>query len=69
MAYDNSSVEIEGISFGTFGKALKFQGDDWDEAEFLPLSQIEIHPATDSDEQGRCSVTVPKWLAKKNGWI
>lgn len=61
-------VTLEGIGMGRRGAAFKFQADDWDEAEFLPWSQIEVTPVTDSGEHGRCVVTIRGWLAAKNGW-
>lgn len=68
MAYDNKMVEFEGQFFGTFGKSAKFQGDFWDEPQFVPLSQCEWDMIGDSDTQGRCNMRIAEWLVKKNGW-
>lgn len=61
-------IEVEGLGMGRAGRAFVFQGDGWEQKEFLPLSQIEIIPQTDSEENGRCTVKIPMWLARKNGW-
>lgn len=65
---DQPDIELQGVSHGVRGKALYFQADDWDAPEYLPMSQITIVPDRESDQHGRCTVFVPAWLAKKNGW-
>jgi hypothetical protein len=63
----SDTVAIEGVSYGVFGKSVKFQGDLWEEPEFVPLSQCEIEQVG-SEEQGRCVLHIKKWLVQKNGW-
>jgi hypothetical protein len=64
----NEMVEIEGVLFGIFGKSAKFQGDFWDEPQFVPLSQCEWDPLPDAEESGKCTMRIAAWLVKKNGW-
>ena len=70
MGFGNSgpSIELQGVNYGRRGKAFYFQADYWEEAEYLPASQCEWLPDRDSDEEGRGTMIIPGWLAKKNGW-
>jgi hypothetical protein len=61
-------VEFEGVSYGVFGKSIKFQGDFWEEPQFVPVSQCEIEEIP-GGEPGRCTVRIKSWLVKKNGWV
>lgn len=69
MATEHDDVEVEGIIETSSGKAVKFQGDFWDKAEWVPRSQCEIVMQTDSDEHGRAILYIRRWLCKKNGWV
>jgi hypothetical protein len=64
----NGDVEVEGVSFGVFGKSIKFQGDFWDEPQFVPTSQCDIEELPSDEGQSRCRLYIRRWLAKKNGW-
>lgn len=68
--WDNEpDVEIEGVIEPTSSqKAILFQGDYWPKAEWVPKSQCTIVPKVDSDEPGRVTIFVRRWLAEKNGW-
>lgn len=61
-------VVVEGVSYGVFGKSIKFQGDFWDEPEYVPLSQCDIVELPDNGSESRAQLTIRGWLAKKNGW-
>lgn len=63
----SDKIAIEGTSYGVFGKSVKFQGDFWDEPEFVPRSQCEIEEIP-GGEPGRCILHIAGWLVKKNGW-
>lgn len=64
---NDEDVSIEGTSYGVFGKSIKFQGDFWEEPEFVPLSQCTIEQVG-GEEQGRCILHIRAWLVNKNGW-
>lgn len=64
MSYEGYTA-IEGVSHGIRGKAIKFQGDFWDEPKFIPLSQSKIEG---NDEDGeRCTLYIKDWLVEKEG--
>ena len=67
MATEHDDVEVEGTVEGSSAKAILFRGDFWDEASWLPRSQIEI--VEQPDEPGRAIVYIRRWLCKKNGWM
>lgn len=62
----NDEIMFEGTVESRTGKAVLFQSDYWEKAEWLPLSQCRIEP--DPENQGRATVYVREWLVKKNGW-
>lgn len=66
MASDQ--VEFEGRVLGVFGKSVRFQGDFWDEPQYIPLSQCEWDMVPDSDDPKRARMFIAAWLVKKNGW-
>jgi len=61
-------VEFQGVSHGTRGASLYFQGDFWAEPQYVPLSQCSFEPDPLSEEEGRGTLTVRGWLVRKNGW-
>ncbi len=73
MATQHDDVEVEGViadgGAARSSKAVKFQGDYWDDFEWVPLSQCEVVMQPDSDTPGRCVLYIRRWLAKKNGWV
>lgn len=62
----SDKTEFEGVVFGVFGKAVKFQGDFWDEPQFIPVAHCEWDIIPDSEENGRCRMFIANWLVKKN---
>lgn len=70
MATEYNDVELEGIITGSSGKAILFQADDWDKAEWLPRSQIEIsmQPEEEDRDEKKAVIYIRRWLAEKNGW-
>lgn len=66
---DEPDFEMQGILLGPAGKALKFRADFGpDEVLFIPVSQSDWIPDLDSNEEGRGTMMVRMWLAKKNEW-
>ena len=65
---EEPDVEFEGVIESTTAKAVLFQADEWDKAEWLPRSQCTIVPDHDSDTQGKATVFIKAWLVEKNGW-
>lgn len=63
-----ADVEIVGVNRGPRGKAILFQPDFMDEEIFIPASQCDFVPDPDSDEEGRGTMFVRAWLARKEGW-
>jgi hypothetical protein len=61
------SITLEGHCAGKFGKAFKFQANEWEDYEFLPASQCTLLPEPHRGP-GMCSMEIPMWLANKNGW-
>lgn len=62
----NDWYEYEGDLFDISSqKSVKFQGDTWDEASFVPRSQI-----IEQENVGhmRCRLRISGWLCRKNGW-
>lgn len=64
----DDAVEVEGINYGVRGKAFKFQGDMWDEAEFIPRAHCEWIGDGEDDGRNHGTMRIARWLAKKNGW-
>lgn len=49
-------------------KALLVECDDWDEALWIPLSQItEDSEVLEEDDEGTLVVT--EWFAEQRGWL
>lgn len=70
MGYNNDpDVTLTGINYGPRGKSLYFQGDYWDEPQYVPISQCTFEPEEGAEEKGRGVITIRGWLAKKNGWV
>ncbi len=69
MATEHDDVELEGVVEGSSQKAILFQADEWDKAEWIPRSQCEIVPQPDSDGEKRAILYIRRWLCKKNGWV
>lgn len=69
MATEHDDVEFEGNIEQTSAKAFLFQADFWDKPEWIPKSQCDMVPMPDSDTQGRCTMYIRRWLAKKNKWV
>lgn len=68
MSTQADDVEFEGVLEGSSAKAILFQADFWDKAEWIPRSQCELVMKVDGVNQ-ECTVYVRRWLAKKNGWV
>ena len=67
LADDDDWVTLEGVVETTSGKAILFNGVNFDQPEWLPRSQIEIvEEATRPGEL--TTIRVKSWLARKNGW-
>lgn len=66
MPTEHDDVELEGTVEARSAKAVLFQADFWDKAEWLPLSQCEVVP--DPSEEGKVTIYIRRWLARKNGW-
>lgn len=66
---EETDVPIEGVLVEPYStqKAWRFQGDFWDDAEWIPKSNAKFTPDPDSEEH-RGTMYVREWLAKKNGW-
>lgn len=67
MAYEED-IQLTGVNFGPRGKAMLFQADYWEEAQFLPAAHCEFEPEEGAEEAGRGVMTIRGWLARKNGW-
>lgn len=70
MAYgrrDPDPTPFQGINHGAFGKAFKFQGDFWEEPEFIPVAHSEWVPDPDRTDGGG-TMFIADWLVRKNGW-
>lgn len=63
-------IEIIGVSRGPRGKAIMFIPDFLNDGEpiFIPASQCRFEPDADSSEEGRGTMFVATWLARKEGW-
>jgi hypothetical protein len=61
-------VMLYGVYEGKFGKAHKFQADNWQLPEFLPEKHAWFHADPLAEEEGRGWMRIADWLAKKNGW-
>lgn len=63
--YEAPDVEFEGDFLdGSSSKSFLFQGDYWNEPDWIPRSQSEILER----DGARGKIRVRGWLAKKNGW-
>lgn len=69
MATEHDDVEVEGILIDTTPKSYKFQGDYWDKAEFVPISQSTLVMHSESTTPGKATLYIKRWLCKKNGWV
>lgn len=70
MGFKNDEwVELQGIIEQPTGKAVLFLADDWDKAEWIPRSQMEILQIDEDADPKHYVIHVKKWLAEKNGWV
>jgi hypothetical protein len=69
MVFSDDWIELHGHIEATSMKAILFQADYWEKAEWLPRSQIEIiSQGKDEEDREQFTVRVKEWLARKNGW-
>jgi hypothetical protein len=59
-------IEVEGYVLMNTGKAILFKREDDDEPVWLPLSQAAL---IESNRDARAVVLLPRWLARKNGYV
>ena len=59
-------VDLVGKIRAQTERAILIMPNDADEAAWLPLSQIEIHPA---DKPGEVCVSLPEWLAVEKNLV
>jgi hypothetical protein len=64
---NNDPVEINGVFMGGTGNAILLEDADGKE-HWLPRSQIEFDP-DDPDKFDPITVTMPEWLAEKEGLV
>lgn len=63
---EEPDIELEGHIEASSKAAILFRGDYMDEAAWIPRSQSEI--LSHDTEDGRATLKVRGWIAKKNGW-
>lgn len=65
---DDPDVELTGDMIGPRGKAWHFQPDFMGDPIFVPMSQCDVIPLV-GESEGRVTLMVRGWLAKREGWI
>lgn len=69
MGFKNDEwVEFEGVIEQPTAKAVLFRADNWDEAYWIPRSQMEIVKEEETDDGKRFTLHIKKWLVEKNAW-
>jgi hypothetical protein len=58
-------ITLHGEIEAQTARAVLFRAHHWDEAQWLPKSQVEIDRDPDG---GEVTIRVAGWLARKNGW-
>jgi hypothetical protein len=63
----NDTIELLGVVERETPKAILFRNHGWENAQWIPTSQIKNSQKTspDSDE---LAIEVAGWLAEKNDW-
>jgi len=58
-------ITLHGYIETQTARAVLFKAHHWDEAQWLPKTQVTIDRDPSSDE---ATVKIAGWLARKNGW-
>lgn len=65
----NDWYEFEGVIEAWSAKSYLFRGDFWDNAEWVPKSQIKVVEMDENVVPKRAVIEIAGWLCEKNGWV
>lgn len=69
MGFKNDEyVEFEGVIEASSSKAVLFRAHNWDEAAWIPRSQMDIVAEDPDAEPKEFTLHIKKWLVEKNDW-